>query len=610
MPGRGTFGAETDVPGLVMEDDQEQAAGAFTEREPVSRSVGATDTQRPIPWSDLLAVGGIVAVLILLGSFCVHLNNLFYLRYGPFWDSVSYDERLARVMLSVREGEPIKAFALIYSSTVALPWLEAMALAPFFEPSRAIGTWIQVSWMIVTALVGYVYFRRVAGHSSVMAACCTLIFFFISCTFSWDGGLSDFRLDYLQYTLFGLSCFLYMIATSDRRLGTWILWGTALGLTFLGRATAPVYATVVFGPLLLLDFWQQRLALRASILQYTFGIVSCIYISSWFYISNLSYLYFYYFRWNWAANAKLPLSTSIRYIGLVLDNIGTVTAGACLAIFAISVASWAFGKTPGKWNLRALWCGIGPAGLLIAIGAEPNRNECEIAAFGLVFFAIAPITLPARRAPMPLRTFVAVTALVAAAAHGAITGIRYHSDDTGRYIPASGPPLRSAVAQVTRCMADDMAQDSDLTATFAVVYTGMLNSDVIVNSLLFDDHRSAEVLSNGLLAFHVGRSVLTMSPFRVDRVVTPVQWDMVPGSSDGEKVESIAQDVSIHADFVVAPSKGTAIPGGAIDDFADQIIARLAEVADLRPLCRDVQIGPTEFATIYRNQSRARPTAP
>ena len=70
----------------------------------------------------LLGVVAIVAFQFMLGLYAVALNALFYTQYGPFYDSVSYDNALARMQLNARTDGTFAALSrAIYSSTVAYP---------------------------------------------------------------------------------------------------------------------------------------------------------------------------------------------------------------------------------------------------------------------------------------------------------------------------------------------------------------------------------------------------------------------------------------------------------------------------------------------------------
>ena len=559
--------------------------------------------------SDLLAVGAIVLTIAWIGLYCVQLRDIFYLQYGPFWDGVSYDDQLAAVMLSVRAGDPIMAIALIYRSTAALPWLEGMLLAPFVAPSRAVAVWMQISWIAVTALVAYYYFRRVARYHPGNAACCALLFFAVHCTFYWNGGVVDFRLDYLQYTLFGLSCLAYLIAQADGRLDFWVLWGVALGLASLGRATTPVFAGLVFGPFFLIDLWLGRRAIGAVLLRYGFGGAAYALLCGWYFVTNFSRLYFYYVVWNWNAIARLPLSVSAQFVTLVYENIGPVAVLACLVLFGLNLACALFGREQGRWNLRALWCGLAPLAWLVGSGARPYGAVCEIAIFGIVLFLVAPMTQPARHVAGGGRAFVAVVALAAALLVGMRDGRHGAADDTGQYTALRIAPPRASVTQVTRCLSDDLAARPSGARRYAVLYTGLLNSEVVTNALMFDAHWPAEVLPDGELSFQIGAASLAMSSFRIDRVVTPVQWGMVDGADDSQRVDSVAREHATTSDYIIAPGAGSdTLPNGTINNYATAIADRIAAQVVLRPLCRDIAIGPGEFATVYRNMS-VRPQA-
>ena len=68
---------------------------------------------------DVLLLWGVVAIVafqFMLGLYAVALNALFYTQYGPFYDSLSYDNALARMQLDARSDGAFAALSrAIYS---------------------------------------------------------------------------------------------------------------------------------------------------------------------------------------------------------------------------------------------------------------------------------------------------------------------------------------------------------------------------------------------------------------------------------------------------------------------------------------------------------------
>jgi hypothetical protein len=566
---------------------------------------GATSTENKLFGSlrrDFIAFLSIIVLLMSLGMFCVHLSTLFYQNHGAFFDSLSYNETLLRVMMAIRAGLPSVAFSSIFESTVALPWLEALLIAPFAEPSRAIGVWIQTSWIIVTSLTGYVYFRRVIRTDRITATCLSLLPFLIACTFSWNGSLSDFRMDYFQYILIGLVLYSYLFALADGRLWVWLLWGVATGLACLARATTPVYIVLIFAPFAMIDLWKGRRTGRSVFIRYSIGFVSCVAVCGWFYLKNFSYLYYYYFIWNTAANAKLPLTESFRHTNYLYEHVGTIGTVMCLLLFSLNVAQAILSRAPFQWNLRPLWCGIAPLGFLILSGAGLNPFVSETAAFGLILFAISPV-IPSDPGVAPRgRTSIAVLCTLIMAYFGATRGLLVHADNTGRYIP-SWVPTRAAIDKVVDCIANDIGDKSDKSFAFTTLYIGSLNTDVIMSSFLFDEHFPIEMQPTSDLSARIGKASLHRAPFRVDTLVTPVEWNAVPGPDDRSKVEFLSKNVAAAADYFIIPTVGSTLPDLPINKYAAPIIDRVSELAVLRPLCEDIKTSENEFVGVYRKDS-------
>jgi hypothetical protein len=549
----------------------------------------------------------IILVVAALGYFCVDLNHEFYRRHGAFYDSLSYDQQLMRLMLAARASGPLSGLSGSMPSTVLLPWIQAVLLAPFIDPSRAVGIWIQLSWIMVTAPVGYWYFLRVAHYGRAAALGCALMFYFASCTFYWNGGLSDFRMDYLQYVLFGLGFYVYSLAREDGRILGWAAWGGAIALACLARSTTPVYVILVYVPFFLIDLWRQRAAMIGVAFRYAAAGLSCIALSGWFYWMNWQYLYSYYFIWNTDANAKLPLSQSWRHLANVGQHIGLGAATSCAAIFAFSIFVWATGGRRDRWNLRALWCGIAPVGYLILSGAGMNPFVSEVAVFGLMLFLLAPITA-AEAAPLSrLRGGAIGTALLAVAAFGVDTGLESHTNDPDHVVSA-WVPARASLDHVSRCIISDLRKRAPGERTFAALFTGSMSNDELTNTLVFDGSWPVELLPDGSLAVSVEGSTLSPSRFNVGDATIPAQWANLPGADDTAKIELAAREQAAKSDYFIVASAGSRLPEYVtVNRYTDRIAAKLADDVYLRPLCRHVSMSETEFVDIYGKDAAKPP---
>jgi hypothetical protein len=552
-------------------------------------------------------IGVIIMILGALGLFCARLNHEFYLRHGPFFDSMSYDEMLARLMLTTQAQGLSAALDLAFHSTVMMPWLQAMLVSPFVAPTRTVGVWIQLSWMIVTALAGYVYFLRVANYGRAAALGCALLFFFVSSTFYWNGGVSDFRMDYLQYVLFGLSFYLYSIAVNDGRILLWAVWGGAVAVACLARATTPVYIALLYGPFFLVDLWQKRKTALDVVIRYTTAGLVCVALCGWFYFLNASYLYYYYFIWNSDANAHLSLSESRHHLDNVFRHFGKTAAVAAAIIFAVNVGLWAFARCGGRWNIRALWTGIVPVGFLVATGAGLNPFVSEVAVFGLLLFLLAPVDAKDAPRPSRVRAGVVFLALAAVIAAGSYSGWKAHTDETGRYV-SDWVPSHNSVSKVGDCIIQDVERDHPRSRSFSALLVGSMNTDVLMNFLIFDTARGAKIQFDGSFVIPIRDSILSTAGIRIDTIATPVEWAAVPAANDGEKITLLAKQLAEGSDYFIIPSQDSRLPSSAtINLYAKEIAEKLADDVYLKPLCTRLQTGPTEFVSIYSKDTTKPP---
>ena len=270
---------------------------------------------------------------LLVGLFCCKLNLQLYQHQAPFYDSLSYNDRLFRVMTKAREvsfTESLKA-ACNANSTNCFPFIVAAVIAPLVEPSRLVGIWIQVGLLYFFLVSLFYYLSRVRrlSESSSVAAC--LAFLAIKCLYFDNGGLSDFRMD---LSLF-LGCavtsvwFLTSMATGKKR--HFVLMGIAASVCCLSRATAPIYLVFALAPLFAVELFKrsQRIEKIAGVIWATCVVVL---LSGWFYALNFEYLKYYYFDWNTDANAKIPLVEALNHWKYAQRSVG--------GPFALMIICW------------------------------------------------------------------------------------------------------------------------------------------------------------------------------------------------------------------------------------------------------------------------------
>jgi hypothetical protein len=118
-------------------------------------------------------------------------------------------------------------------ATVFLPWFEACFYALILDLRRDLFVWLQLPWFFVLGFAAYRYFFLRVGSSSVVALAFCLPLMAIRAVFYFDGGLSDFRMDLLQYLLLGATFLIYLSisqAAVPASLSSWAVCGGMAGL--------------------------------------------------------------------------------------------------------------------------------------------------------------------------------------------------------------------------------------------------------------------------------------------------------------------------------------------------------------------------------------------
>ena len=552
---------------------------------------------------------GIVILLIITvleGLYSVHLNNLYYQSYSPFYDSVAYMNQMSSVMEKSRASGVLSATtSLINSSTVFLPFLGAALLGLIFEPSRAIGIWLQVFWLAILAISIFYYFFRSSRTDIVTSIALTLPFICIAALWRRNGGLSDFRMDLHLYLLTSITLTWFLIARHTSALYPWIIAGLFAGGACLSRATAPVYLLIALGPIL-----ATRLLCTSSQLErlqllkgYICMFFSAIVVAAWFYIISFKSLHYYYFVWNLDANAKLPISQSIRHLNFALESIGWFAPVLGAVVLPFTVAKLWRSKNSLIYlksiDWEVLWFGVAPVAFLVLRGAGLNPFVSMPAAFGLTMFLLKPLKMEIADFNVlahPFKKLLLALISVLLFIIMAIQGINDHLHPTGL---ESGD--MSAYKRIVSTMIND-SESKDRVVYFDIPYIGSLNQDSVLNVYIYDTllNRRTET------ATHSGR----LSSIRILNLGAPADWDSVEGETDGDKVSNLVSQVNQKVDYFLVPSDETtkffqtSVSHNVINNYSKRLVSGVLSRGKWKPVTDTIRVSSFEQVVVYRNEAR------
>lgn len=526
----------------------------------------------------------------IIACYCVALNEIFYSKFGPFYDSVAYTNGIARIMAIAREDGLLHAIrAASSASTVFLPFMEAAFLGRLTQPARWIGTVVQFPPLIAYVMAGYCYFRCLARQPRAVALCFAISLVSFHAVYYWNGGLSDFRMDLVQALAFGASIALYLTIRTRDSLLLWTLLGLVLGAACLYRATLPVYVVLVFVPFLIADFFESpRLALiRAAVCA-----TVAAFVSGWFFVLNFDHLYYYYVIWNPDANARLPLRESAKHFTFLLQSIGHPLS---IVLVLSVILNLVVHRSVKGLNWRALWAGLAPVAYLAVSGSGLNPFVCMVAIPGVMLFSLAPFVVPAGRdaAGPNLSNCLAVAALLASA-YTISQGVWYH-----KKVDADWLPRMNALKDFSRVIIDDATKSGRDILTYTVGYSGGLNTDVIDNYFIFDG--GFRFKGNTCLA----SDLLTLDRFKPD-LSSQAAWSALSGTSDQEKLATLATRILASADIIILLDDSTPPiihPYTPVNRYLKELAKLIRDQAEVRLLGGPYEISPMEKVNVYRNQS-------
>ena len=446
------------------------------------------DTARGVRRSAIIY--GLIAVAVfqgVLGLYAAALNDLFYSKFGPFYDSMSYLNNLSDLQFAAQaKGRFVAFLDASFRSTMVYPWLVFAPFAKTAAIARSNGVWIQIAAAATMQFMLFVYFYRTRSLPFLQAVVFSTVFCLIAAVFRYNGGLSDFRMDLLQYLLIATVMASYLIARQSHGIAWWFVLGCFSGLLCLGRATSPVYIVPIFaifaGVDLVLDMRNWRRIVAHWMIA---GVVTAV-VSGWYFVGNFERLHFYYFIWNEDANARLPLAVSIRHLGLLLWHVGWPLLGVLVATAVITVVGISLQQSPAalrRINWRALMFSAVPVGYLVLSGAGLNPFVSMVACAELIMFLLDPIEGPRPRFA-PLYSVIVIGVLAGAGLSNAAQGIANHQpDDAASAVIGRQEGISKVIELITR---NAQRHGANRVYTYAVAHVGSLDAAVLENSLIYD----------------------------------------------------------------------------------------------------------------------------
>jgi hypothetical protein len=495
------------------------------------------------------------AACILLGLYCCELNRQFYAHHHPVYDSLSYNEKLFRVMTISRESGFFDSLetACFSNNTNCLPFIVAASVAKVIEPSRSVGVWIQtgILFLFLASLLSHLVRVRDLKPTTAIAGC--FCFFIAKCIFFPNGGLSDFRMDLSLYLAFAMTCVWFLQSMSRPTKLNFFLLGVSASIACLFRATAPIYLLFTLGPLALIELTrsENRAAKFAGIV---ISFVTVLVLAGWFFFLNFEFLRFYYVEWNTDANAKIPFVEALDHIDFVQRSIGLplivllaswmiatgldrIRKGSFLTSFGQSIRS-------GDLDWRIFWIGISPVLMMILRRAGLNPFVSMPAVFGLIlFFALPCLRHIDQSNSVSFKRFC-WTMLVVCLIISCFRGWKRHQP--------KGFDTMSMQQHLIDSILTDAKSRGVSQLKFGVMQLTDLNSNSLYSTLLFDRTDATPTL-NGIQFDQVEfKRVATFSrPAATD-------WKNVDGQTDEEKFDYLIADANARIDYLILPDSSTA----------------------------------------------------
>ena len=514
--------------------------------EAISPSPGSPSTAGPV---DRRALACLFLFVVAQGLYASWLNVSLYKTYGPFWDSMSYTNSLAEVITVARQDGVLPALrGAFHLGTVSLPWVTAALFGRVLPYSRLIGVWMQEFWMLALAASVFVYLRRYRGASPWVALGFSMPAISFLGVYRQNGGVSDFRMDLFLYLFLAIMSVWYLATYETDSIGPWALSGASLTLVMMNRATAPVYAAAMFGPLLLARWvlspgrrW--ALVRRAGLSWGPAFLAGALAIAQ-----NWKFIHRYYFVWGADPNAHLPLRTAARHAFFAEKSLGHPLLLA--ALLALGLQLFRREGAPGASRLvraadwKVLYLGAAPVLMLMAIGAGLNPFVSMPAVFGFLLFCTVPLRGPVQS---PARLPAAI--LLAASLGTAAAGIPYHLGSAG-----GKEPTMAALRRGIELMRRDTRQRERREARFVTAHLMDFQASALRNVLVFDLGATPR---KGLYTLPDGLRLRCDHEDRFSAAV-PLSWNReLPGATDDEKIRRLVELANREIDYFFLPDEAS-----------------------------------------------------
>lgn len=497
----------------------------------------------------------LLLVCVGLGYYCCELNRQLYQHHHPFYDSLSYNNRLFRVMsLSKDVGLP-KAldWACFTNSTNCLPFIIAALAGPFVEPSRMVGVWIQTGLLFFFVSSLFYLLTRINCLDAKLSLAACLAFLSTKCLFLPNGGLSDFRMDLSLYLTFSTTCIWFLASMSRPTKTHAVMMGLSASVACLCRATAPVYLLFALGPLLLFELFRNEERKR-KLVGVGLAIAVLVLFAGWFFILNFEYLKYYYVEWNTDANAKIPFAKALKHAKLAR---GAVGGPLTLVIFCWGVATLLATRKIGTiraWvssaikereiDWRLAWIGVAPVVLMIARRAGLNGFVTMPAVFGMVLFVALPLLKQVDRLNQKQLTKFCWIILLLGLTVSLTRGWSRHSED--------GFNSMAVNQRLIDVMVEDAKKQNRGRIKFAVIPLSDLNTEGMFSTLLFDC--KAEKRERYRVTID-GIAISRTSTFTLPAVA---DWRNAEGATDDKKISNLVADANMSIDYIVISDVATA----------------------------------------------------
>lgn len=552
----------------------------------------------------------LIGITALMTGYAIHLNQLFYTNYAPFFDSSSYLNQLFEVIQQTKHQGIVHGFqGAIDHSTVALPFLESVLMSLFInQPTRELAPLIQFPWLALFATSIFVYFFNVRRKTFLWSLALTLPFLTISALWRYNGGLSDFRMDLLHYLLIG-STFLWFLSTRyTMAYWNWALTGIFAGLTFLTRGTSPMYTVVCLAPLLAIRIvFTDKIRRWKIILRATFGLLLAVLISGWFYVTNFEYLYYYYVLWNVDANADLPLLESIKHANFALLNIGIYAFSIGMASFCLTAliywqkkSSLSFKNVLQQVNWEALWLGVAPIAFLVLRGAGHNPFVVMPAAFGILMFMLDPILEKEEFLGKTTQKAAIVVLMLASSLLFLISAFQSIPNHSQPSLFPSMKPQRQLLETVLNDLIQFKTRENIL---LGVTYISNINDVSLSNILNFNYLASP----SGYLIKPASRLNF---PYTFNAISSPYNWEVLPGKTDSEKITTLVNKANEELHYVILPEDKSIpyieplAPYVIVNRHNGQIKKQLLASGNWKAISEPIQVDNHEVVRLYRNEMK------